>query len=674
MSNSLPVVTRGKAKDRGTFPLSHYSYSTFVKFSTNPLMFKIHYLNGDVIETTRSISSVIGQAFHNALETYYSTDPEKAIEQGLNAGSYFLSEYPEGFIEFNTRVTTKQKALEIFAFAFACYVQETPRDIKDSIDVELELEHTVEIEYQGQRLAFPVPLKGRLDRLVRRASDGKLVIYDPKCVASFSDPDKIDGAKIVQAIQYYFLVYAELGEAPYSMIYEEVKNTKNREGGPQVQRYEIVYTDVPQFFEFYLRLYEDMTRAINGEMVYVPNLHSMYDNEVSIIAYIHRLDMSEEAAKQMEKLQVTTITDLLKAKIESAGNMRKLMESLESKFVSATTLNYNDMTTEQKIQTKLMEHGLLLKFDSKVEGHSVELYRYTPSIGLKMSKLKSYVSDVEQVVGRTGVRVLSPIPNTSFVGFEVPKAERLPSPMLPDLKVDGYTLNMGLDLYGKNYLFDITKAPHMLVAGATGAGKSVFLNTIITQLTKCANTELFLFDPKLVELSQYKEKALLYSSDPHEMLEVLEQLVVFMNRRYKDMQEQGEREWTGSRTFVVIDEFGDLTASKLTREDTTTNLETGKTKVTKVNVSEEITRNVLLLAQKARAAGIHLIIATQRPSVDVITGTIKANFPTKVAFRTAKEVDSRVLLDAPGAEKLLGRGDMIFSSEQGEVRLQGFRV
>jgi DNA segregation ATPase FtsK/SpoIIIE-like protein len=463
------------------------------------------------------------------------------------------------------------------------------------------------------------------------------------------------------------MVYAEYGEAPHSIIYEEIKTTKNRDGSAQIKEYEIVYADNEQFFDFYFRLYDDMTRAINGEMVFVPNIHTIFDNEVAIVAYIHRLDVTEEAARLMKSLRVETITDLLKSKIQTAGSMRQLLKTAEKKFTSAKSLNYNQMQTQEKIATKLMEHGMLIQFDSKVEGCAVDLYRFNPSIGLKMSKLLSYVADIEQVVGVSGVRVLAPIPNTSLIGFEVPRAVRtFPEVIPPQDQENPFNLAIGVDIMGDPYYFDITKAPHMLIAGATGSGKSVFLNSVISQLAQIENLDLHLFDPKLVELSRFaKEKnTVQYYSAVEDIYLALEGLVEEMNERYITLSKAGARniqEAGGMRyKVVVIDEFGDLTV--------------GNKSEGKLNFSKEISKNILLLAQKARACGIHLIIATQRPSVDIITGSIKANFPTKVAFRTAKEIDSRVLLDAPGAEKLLGKGDMLFSSDEGEIRLQGFLI
>ena len=670
-----------KSSAKNNFPVEHYSYSSLVLFGTNPIMFKIKYINRQTIDSTYGISSIIGTAFHKAMETYYGGNEDmvvatesEAIEYGLKVGMSFIENYNDGWIKWTDGIPNKQKAQETFAFIFNSYVKEMPYNNGDEmVSTEEKLEEMVSVEWKGKLVTLPIKLKGYTDKIIR--SNGKIKIVDYKTVTSFSNPEKIDGEKMIQAIQYYFLVYAKYEVEPYSFIFEEVKKTKNRDGGPQVKKYEIVYDENEQFFDFYFRYYEDVTKALNGEQVYVPNTKAMYDGDVSIISYIHRLDDEGEVAKQMKELKVENITDLLKKKIQSASSMKKFLATVEKEFISAKNLNYLKMKNEEKIQTKLMEHGMMIQFDSLIQGQAFDLYRYTPSIGLKMKKLEGYSADVEQVLGTSGIRVLAPIPDSSFVGFEVPKKERT----FPDgtAENEGYNLAIGVDVMGKPYRFDMTLAPHMLVAGATGSGKSVFLNSLITQLTKVPDTEIHLYDPKIVELAHFKKSpnVVEYQRDPEGINTALQELVYEMRQRYNQLEKRGVKNITEynedeitkapkyqkpmRRKFVIFDEFGDVTAREI--------------KINGVNISKEIKESILILSQEARAAGIHLIIATQRPSVNIINGTIKSNFPTKAVFRTSKAVDSQVVLDETGAEKLLGMGDMIFSSNAGTLRLQGYR-
>lgn len=690
MKLTLPKVWKVKkesSKHNDSFPVPHYSASSMIKFSSNPLLFKVQYINNDRFDTTMNISGVIGKAFHQAMEVYSGgsdtlipSNESEAIQYGLTAGMDYLDKYNDGFIKWSETIPNKQKAFDVFSFAFNSYVKEKPYHADELIAVEEKIEEYIDVEWRGARLALPVKLKGYLDKIVRE--DGKLKIKDYKTCSTFSNPEKIDAAKMIQAVEYYLLTYAHFGEEPYSITFEEVKYTKNRDGGKQVREYEVVFNENELFFDFYFRFYEDMTRALNGEMVYVPNVHALFDNEVAIIAYIHRLDMVEEAAKLMKEHNVSNITDLLKKEIQSAGNMRKLMKSVENQFVSAKNIDYSKMKNEEKIQTKLMEHGMVVSFDSLIQGSTVDLYRFAPSIGLKMSRIRTFADDIEQVLGISGIRILAPIPDSTLIGFEVPRRERT-FPSVPS--GSGFDIAIGQTIMGEARRFDIRTAPHMLVAGASGSGKSVFLNALIEQLARIPNAELHLFDPKRVELSQFKSKAVEYKSGIEDIYHSLGVLEAEMSRRYDEMEKAKVRNIEGMPNmkykFVVIDEFGELIVSNHIKVD---EKKTGHTftrgqhageeqvQVERINISEAIERKILRLAQLSRAAGIHVVIATQRPSTDIIKGTIKANFPTKVVFKTAKAIDSQVVLDQDGAERLTGKGDMLFASDHGIERLQGY--
>lgn len=623
------------------------------KFSTNPILFKIEQINRERFETAMGASGVLGSAVHKALEVYYvgsdkliPTNEAEAIKYGLEAGMEFLDLYNDGYINFSQTIPNKQKLFDLLTFCFTEYVKQMPYVPDQVIAAEEMIKQSIDVDWKGQRLTLPVPLKGYLDRIQR--TDGKLKIIDYKTCYSYANPDKIDGAKILQAVIYYLLAYAKYGEEPYSVIFQEVKYTKNADKSPQVREYEMVFSENEQFFDFFFRFYEDITRSLNGESVYVPNVHALYDNEVAIVAYIHRLDDTEETAKLMKKHKVTNVSDLLKKQIQSAGNMRKLMKSVEASFVSAKNLNYEDMTNPEKIQTKMLEHGMMLQFDSVISGPSFDLYRYTPSIGLKMARIEGYVADVEQVLGTAGIRVLAPIPGTSFVGFEVPRKDRR-FPSLP--KGSGFELAIGETVNGDVRRYDLRKAPHMLVAGASGSGKSVFLHSLIKQLMATTRVDLHLFDPKLVEFAEYDGKVKDYQTDPTAIARAFQALVVEMNERYERLKEKGVKNIADTQMryqIIIVDEFADI------------------------KDRPSISESIRLLAQKGRAAGIHIILATQRASTKIVDGDIKINFPVKVVLRVAKSVDSRVMIDEDGAEKLMGMGDLLFATEEGMERLQGY--
>jgi len=622
-------------------------------------MFAVRYLNGDVIDTAKSVSSVLGDVVHKALQAYLGgeeniptpADEGEAIKHGYERGKWHLDQYADGFIHYSSTIKDRQTLEEKYSFVYFEYIKDYnyQKRAKETLIIEKKLKHKVDVN--GQEL--PIPLVCYND-VVYRDFKGRVCIDDHKITGKYSDEDKIDGAKLIQAAVSYFTVEKELGEKPYQITFRECKSSKNSDGTPQTREYTIVYEDVPLLFEFFFRLYQDVTDSLLGKVVYLPNLSAMFDNEVSLLAYIYRLDNADERDKAFKRMKVENITEFLKKKIQKDGSMKKYLETVTKQFISAKTLNYKTMKTEDRIKMKLAEHGIALDFDSKVLGYNVTLYRFEPSIGIKMSRIDGYVKDIEQVVGVSGIRILAPIPNSSLVGFEVPNEKRT----FPEEKSrrDGFNLAMGVDITGKVVRLDIREAPHLLVAGTTGSGKSVFLNSLISQIKNIPNSALMLFDPKMVELAQYKKDAVVYSSDSRIILEHTNSLIQKMNRRYSEMQKMGIKNINEANDldyiFVVIDEYGDLRASTF---------------------GKQIRENLLILAQKARACGIHIILATQRPSVKVIDGDIKANFNCRVCFRVATQVDSQVVLDEKGAEKLLGKGDLLLKTNDGITRLQGYK-
>lgn len=313
------------------------------------------------------------------------------------------------------------------------------------------------------------------------------------------------------------------------------------------------------------------------------------------------------------------------------------------------------------LEKRLMDFGVSGKIRQANPGPVVTMYEYEPAPGIKINKVVSLAEDLALALKAQSVRVY-PIPGKAAIGIEVPNKNRATISLKEVIASDTFqkslsllTLALGKDISGMPMATDLSRMPHLLVAGTTGSGKSVFMNTMILSLLYKATPEqvkMLMIDPKLLELSLYADIPHLISpviTNPKEASEALKSMVFEMERRYKAISAKGARSIdTFNRVcepeerlpyiVIFIDELADLmlTAPK--------------------DVEGSITR----LAQKARASGIHLILATQRPSVDVITGLIKANFPARISFQVASKIDSRTILDAQGAEQLLGKGDMLF--------------
>ena len=347
---------------------------------------------------------------------------------------------------------------------------------------------------------------------------------------------------------------------------------------------------------------------------------------------------------------------------------------------------------KRRIVETLGQYGIAIKSIIAHVGPTVTLFEIVPEEGVRISKIRTLEDDIALSLAALGIRIIAPMPGRGTIGIEVPNHEPQVVPMREAIASRAFqeskaSLPMVLGSTVSNDVFvaDLTKMPHLLVAGATGQGKSVGLNAIIASLLyKKGPSELkfVLIDPKKVEFSLYaslekyffakvegEEKAII--TDTAKVVQTLNSLVQEMENRYLVLEEVGERKledynrrWRKelrhkmdeSGKFyqympyivVIVDEFSDLI----------------------MTAGKEVETPIVRIAQKARAVGIHMIIATQRPSSNVITGLIKANFPGRIAFRVSQLVDSRIILDRPGAQQLIGRGDMLFSANGEITRLQ----
>lgn len=349
--------------------------------------------------------------------------------------------------------------------------------------------------------------------------------------------------------------------------------------------------------------------------------------------------------------------------------------------IGKETFEINESELKRKadmIKTKLEQFGIDVSMNEVHVGPTVVQYTLRPADGVKLSKITSLKNDIALALAAPAVRIEAPIPGKSLVGIEIPSSNRSTVHMREMMETSEYVkeksglkIALGRDVSGKSIVADLAKMPHLLIAGATGSGKSVGLNSfLISFLYNNSPKELkfIMIDPKQVELSTYNGLPHLLTpviTDPEKAATALRWAVAEMNRRYKVCAEAGHRniaDYNADRKtaekmpkiVIVIDELADLM----------------------MQAQKEVEASICRIAQMARAVGMHLIVATQRPSVDVITGLIKANIPARIAFTVASGVDSRTILDTNGAEDLLGQGDMLYlSGTMGKpIRVQGIYV
>ena len=327
--------------------------------------------------------------------------------------------------------------------------------------------------------------------------------------------------------------------------------------------------------------------------------------------------------------------------------------------------------TAQRLQQTLQTFGVRVSITDISQGPAVTRFELQPEQGVKVSKIVGLSDDIKLNLAATDIRIEAPIPGKAAIGIEVPNKENSMvalRDLIESREFKEFPSNLafavGKDIAGKVVVTDIAKMPHMLIAGATGSGKSVCINTLIMSILYKAHPDdvkLIMVDPKVVELSVYNgipHLLIPVVTDPKKASAALHWGVAEMTDRYQKFADFNVRDLKGyNRKVEAMKEKGDLEApAKMPQIVIIVDELADLMMVAPGEVEESICR----LAQLARAAGIHLIIATQRPSVDVITGLIKANMPSRIAFSVSSGVDSRTILDMNGAEKLLGKGDMLF--------------
>lgn len=407
------------------------------------------------------------------------------------------------------------------------------------------------------------------------------------------------------------------------------------------------------------------------------------EDDVDISVYVGEGD-EQAGEKELDKQNKSKAREVPKVKYKFPT-----IDLLDSPPNEGNEVDLDEIKENKRIiLDKLKRHNIEIRSINAIVGPTVTLYELDPAPDVKISKIESYANDLKMATAAKGLRIMAPIPGRSAVGIEVPNGARETVFIKSVINTKKFVesdqelpLAFGKTIENDVFMRDLTKMPHLLIAGATGSGKTVGINTIITCLLyKCHPDDLkfVLIDPKKIELSLFQkiEQHFLATipgaeepivTDTSRAQETLESLTMEMDERYDLLKDgmvrhiraynekfdNGELdEEEGHRHLpyivVIIDELADLmmTAGK--------------------QIEEPIAR----LAQLARAVGIHLVVATQRPSVNVITGTIKANFPARIAYQVASKVDSRTILDTGGADQLIGRGDMLFTNGGGMTRIQ----
>ena len=426
------------------------------------------------------------------------------------------------------------------------------------------------------------------------------------------------------------------------------------------------------------------------------------DRKAGVVAAVERETSVERVRKRLEVREPIRIEPPVKEIVKSERVVREKQRPLfeeipdsplpplhlldepdaDIEVMTAEALEY----TSRLIEKKLLDFGVDVKVLAAYPGPVITRYEVEPAVGVKGSQIINLVKDLARALSVVSIRVVETIPGKSCMGLEIPNPKRqivrlseiLSSKVYADMH-SALTLAMGKDIAGKPLVADLARMPHMLVAGTTGSGKSVAINAMILSLVykaTPAQVRLILIDPKMLELSVYEGIPHLLApvvTDMKQAAYALTWCVAEMERRYKLMSTLGVRNLSGFNQKVreaekakqpLTDPFAlkldDVTPAPPLQELPLIVVVIDELADLMMVVGKKVEELIARLAQKARAAGIHLVLATQRPSVDVITGLIKANIPARVAFQVSAKVDSRTILDQMGAESLLGQGDMLY--------------
>ena len=670
-----------------------WSYSKVSSFARNEKAFEMSYIYCEPIK--KSASSVAGNAYHKALEFYFS-EKKNGVTSDIASLQMIAFNEIDGVAPYRWKIqkTTPTieecqkkandlcvKLLENFFSDISVYESE----IKEILAVELYLDEYLTIN----GVDIPIPCHLIID-LVILTVDNKIAVIDHKSKAAYSDEKSLKFSIGKQAV-----TYAIGYEEKYSQVVDEVwfvenKYSKNRDGSPQLSCFKIELTeDVRKLYE--ALLYEPLKRMMeaisNPDYIYLINENDNFVDTAEIYEFwartmfaeiddfnvpLSKRDMIEERLKKIRNSSIAMVDPKAIKKFRANA----------SEFIKYDLTN-KDMSKEQKIEHTLRTLGIIVNVAHKIEGYSSDTFLLEVSAGTNISSVHRYKLDIANALNVSSIRMMKDLfvyEGKSYLAVESTK-NREKDLMFDASLVEDQKIPIGISNFNEKIIWDMANpsTPHVLICGATGSGKSVCIISIVEYAKLIGMDKIVLFDPKY-EFTNMEGKNIEVYNDIEEIEDKMESLVSEMQSLVK----AGKK----AKTLVVFDEFADAVAmSKKGKDlDVKEMVQTGyyaakkgfapqpKMEMKVVDTKKSLEENLRLLLQKGRSLGYRIVAATQRASVKVITGDAKVNFPVQICFRVPKEIDSKVVLDESGAESLLGKGDGLIKSPEypGIVRFQAF--
>ncbi|MFD3445276.1 DNA translocase FtsK [Microbacteriaceae bacterium 4G12] len=655
-------------------------------------------LQEDIVEQERidseweSLEQAIEHPVHAAQEQQIDASEQAEVEEAEEMESFYVSEQSE------PEQAEIEEAEEMESF----YVSEQSEPEQAEIEEAEEMEsfyvseqsesEQAEVEEAEEMESFCVSEQNEPEQAEVEEAEEMESFY----VSEQSEPGQAEIEEVEEMESFYVSEQSEPGQAEIEEVEEMESFYVSEQSEPE--QAEIEETEEMESFYISEQSEPEQVKVEEAEEVQNIDMSEQTDNqsfpkEPSFSAHNEtREEVAKEKTETREKKRFVPYNVMMLKQDRTKLTKTQPTATSTYSFPPLHLLNIPDLSSTNdeewlKEQTELLNTA----FDNfhvgarvvhVTQGPSVTRFEVQPEPGVKVNKITNLADDIKLNLAAKDIRIEAPIPGKNAVGIEVPNRKSKPVFLREILRSPVFTKSespltvaLGLDISGTPIVTDIRKMPHGLIAGATGSGKSVCINAILTSILYKAmphEVKLLLIDPKMVELAPYNEVPHLVApviTDVKAATAALKWAVDEMERRYESFAHAGARDLTRYNDLVkqkitpgepmpyiviVIDELADLMM------------------VSPADVEEAICR----IAQKARACGIHLLVATQRPSVDVITGLIKANIPTRIAFTVSSQVDSRTIIDISGAEKLLGRGDMLFleNGTSKPIRAQGVYV
>ena len=590
------------------------SPSAIMCFLNNQIQFKKRYI-AKVYDDPSSPSMVVGSAMHEMIEQRMKG---QSFETALEAGLQAIENVADYEIEYG-KTGSREKIIEQYQKLSTTVINELP-----TYDNVLAVEDKIECNLSVMNKK--IPMKGYIDIVLD--SGDSLEVIDWKSVINYSDEETENWSYIIQG-----WIYSKLTEYKYKkpvsrVVFKEIKKTINRDGQPQIKDYVLNAESLAEADDIMGRVIKSVSDYTdNPDATYFPNPRDMINGAQSM-----------HIMAQMEGITVRTVHTTER----------------REKFAPVNTVVADDIAQEggsetERIMAKLNEFGVGGRIDETVKSNTVDTYILKPNRGVRMSKLAGLGDDLSLALGSDAVRVIAPIYGTQTVGIEVPHEQSFPK---FDGKATSHQIPIGVDTMNNIIYDDIAKMPHMLIGGQTGSGKSVFIRNIIQSLDDC---EVIIVDMKGLDFDDLGREVI---SEVEQALRLVEHLVCLMDKRYREKQVDAKRK------VLVIDEYADLImqTGKVVEEVFDGYKKNGEPKFKNYtrDTRKELETNLARILQKGRSANINVIIATQRPSADIVAPIIKANCPVKACLRVATAKNSEIILDESGGERLLGKGDMLY--------------